>query len=50
MPRLTLMPEDVVVNKEKFDRLLKKMLDTPPLPASKVKVCFGQRILPGISC
>lgn len=32
------MPEDVVVNKDKFDRLLQKMLDSPPLPKSEVKV------------
>ena len=32
------MPDDVVVNKSKFDRLLKKMLDTLPLPVSDVKV------------
>jgi hypothetical protein len=30
------MPE-VTIQKEKFDALLKKMLDTPPLPKSEVK-------------
>jgi hypothetical protein len=28
----------VTVQKDKFDALLKKMLDTPPLPKSEVKV------------
>jgi hypothetical protein len=32
------MPDDVVVDKKKFDRLLRKMLETDPLPASDVKV------------
>jgi hypothetical protein len=32
------MTQDVVVNKPKFDRLLRKMLDTPPLPKADVKV------------
>jgi hypothetical protein len=32
------MPDDLVVNKSKFDALLGKMLNTPPLPKSEVKV------------
>lgn len=32
------MPDDLVIQKEKFDALLKKMLDMPPLPKSEVKV------------
>jgi hypothetical protein len=32
------MPDDLVVDKEKFDDLLKTMLNTPPLPKSEVKV------------
>ena len=32
------MPDDVVVNKKKFDALLGKMLATPPLPKAEVKV------------
>lgn len=32
------MPDDVTVDKTKFDRLLKKMLGTPPLPKSEIKV------------
>jgi hypothetical protein len=32
------MIQDVVVNKSKFDRLLRKMLETPPLPKAEVKV------------
>lgn len=33
-----LVAQDVKVNKDKFDALLKKMLSTPPLPSSEVKV------------
>ena len=29
---------DITVPKEKFDKLLRKMLETPPLPKSEVKV------------
>jgi hypothetical protein len=32
------MPDDAVVEKTKFDTLLRKMLATPPLPKSEVKV------------
>jgi hypothetical protein len=32
------VPEEVVIEKSKFDRLLRKMLETPPLPKSEVKV------------
>ena len=32
------MPEDISVNKDKFDALLKKMTETPPLPLEDVKV------------
>ncbi len=32
------MPDDVTVDKTKFDALLKKMLETPPLPKADVKV------------
>ncbi len=32
------MSNDVVVNKGKFDGLLRRMLTTPPLPKSEVKV------------
>jgi hypothetical protein len=32
------MAEDVTVNKKKFDSLLKKMLETPPLPKADIKV------------
>ena len=32
------MPEEITVDKNKFDTLLRKMLDTPPLPKSEVKV------------
>ena len=32
------MVNEVAVNKEKFDKLLRKMLTTPPLPKSEVKV------------
>ena len=32
------MAKDIVVDKAKFVRLLKKMLDTPPLPLADVKV------------
>ena len=31
------MPDDVKVDKNKFDTLLKKMLATPPLPKDGVK-------------
>lgn len=36
------MPDGVVVDKEKFDRLLKKTLDTSPLPKSEIKVSEPQ--------
>ena len=29
---------EIAIDKEKFDNLLKKMLATPPLPKSEVKV------------
>lgn len=29
---------DIAISKEKFDKLLRKMLETPPLPKSEVKV------------
>jgi hypothetical protein len=32
------MPEDVKVDKDRFNTLLRKMLDTPPLPKTDVKV------------
>ena len=32
------MAQEVTVDKGTFDTLLKKMLDTPPLPKSEVKV------------
>jgi hypothetical protein len=32
------MPDDIVVDKTKFDALLQQMLKTPPLPKSEVKV------------
>jgi hypothetical protein len=34
------MPEkkDIVVSKDKFDALLTRMVNTPPLPKSEVKV------------
>jgi len=32
------MPDDVVVDKSKFDSLLGRMLKTPPLPKADVKV------------
>jgi len=32
------MPEEITVDKKKFDALLCKMLATPPLPKSEVKV------------
>jgi hypothetical protein len=32
------MPEEITVDKEKFDTLLRRMLETPPLPKSEVKV------------
>jgi hypothetical protein len=31
------MPDDLKVDKSKFDTLLKKMLETPPLPLSKLR-------------
>jgi hypothetical protein len=30
--------EEITADKSKFDRLLRKMLSTPPLPKSEVKV------------
>jgi hypothetical protein len=30
--------DPVTVDKDKFDKLLRKMLETPPLPKSEVKV------------
>jgi hypothetical protein len=32
------MAKEIAVNKSKFDRLLRKMLETPPLPKAEVKV------------
>ena len=32
------MSEEIVADKSKFDKLLRKMLETPPLPKSEVKV------------
>jgi hypothetical protein len=32
------MGDDTVVDKDKFDKLLRKMPETPPLPKSEVKV------------
>jgi len=32
------MSDDVVVDKSKFDALLKKMLETKPLPKDEIKV------------
>lgn len=32
------MNEEIAVEKSKFDRLLRKMLATPPLPKSEIKV------------
>jgi hypothetical protein len=32
------MADDVKVDKDKFDALLNKMLSTPPLPSSEVRV------------
>lgn len=32
------MKQDIAVDKTKFDALLRKMLATPPLPKSEVKV------------
>jgi hypothetical protein len=32
------MTTEIVVNKSKFDRLLRKMLETAPLPRAEVKV------------
>jgi hypothetical protein len=34
----TSMADEITVNKRKFDALLQKMLKTPPLPKSEVKV------------
>jgi hypothetical protein len=34
----TTVADEITVNKEKFDTLLRQMLKTPPLPKSKVKV------------
>lgn len=31
------MPEEIVVPKAKFDRLLKKMLTTQPLPKAEIR-------------
>jgi hypothetical protein len=31
------MPNDLKIDKSKFDTLLKKMLETPPLPLSKLR-------------
>lgn len=32
------MADEIKVDKDKFDRLLRKMLETPPLPKSEVRV------------
>jgi hypothetical protein len=32
------MTQEIVVNKPKFDHLLRKMLETPPLPKVDIKV------------
>jgi hypothetical protein len=32
------MPDDVKVDPDRFNALLRKMLETPPLPKSEVKV------------
>jgi hypothetical protein len=32
------MPDEILVDKAKFDRLLTKMLNTAPLPKSEVKI------------
>jgi hypothetical protein len=32
------MAKDVLVDRDKFNTLLQKMLNTPPLPKSEVKV------------
>lgn len=32
------MTDEIMADKNKFDSLLRKMLDTPPLPKSEVKV------------
>jgi hypothetical protein len=34
----TIMADEITVNKEKFDTLLRQMLKTTPLPKSEVKV------------
>jgi hypothetical protein len=36
-------PEETLVDKAKFERLLRKMLNTPPLPKSEVKVAIRNR-------
>jgi hypothetical protein len=33
-----IMAKEIVVDKNKFDTLLRKMLDTPPLPKADVQV------------
>jgi hypothetical protein len=32
------MADELVVNKAKFDKLLRKMLETPPLPKADIRV------------
>jgi hypothetical protein len=32
------MADEIKVDKDKFNKLLRKMLETPPLPKSEVKV------------
>jgi hypothetical protein len=32
------MTKEITANKSKFDRLLKKMLETPPLPKADIRV------------
>jgi hypothetical protein len=32
------MPQEITADKTKFDHLLRKMLATPPLPKSEIKV------------
>jgi hypothetical protein len=32
------MAKDIVVDKDEFNTLLKKMLNTPPLPKSEIRV------------
>jgi hypothetical protein len=32
------MPPEILVDKAEFDRLLTKMLNSPPLPKSEIKV------------